>query len=148
MSSLAEKSELKLKQLKAKVEEEKKRIQIRKNKEESRKLIEKGKIIRESALSNWDKETLLGAMIEIKERSLEEESLHLWKKRGKERLDKNQNKQLIVSFKKEINEEVKILLKKMHFYWNRFRKEWYGKGKKAELSEKFKSLEIVIEEVS
>ena len=115
-------------------------------KQETKRLIEIGRIAARFELGTFDDLVLTGAFAEIQEKSRQPTLIDDWKKKG-ERLSSVSHYPLLISFEKEPNDKLKAELKDRRFKWNSFRKEWQGYGIKDEiekLTQEFKgSVEVV-----
>jgi len=145
------------------LEDKKKKIdeQIEKNILRKKNLLNKEKRQRAAKFSNIgrmayqanidqiDEQALFGAFLEIAEK-LSEEKLNHWKTIAKEFSQaKSKNSDLVfsISFLEEPDKEVKQKLKENKFMWNRFRKEFYGKGQKSEIENLLQGCKFKIEEI-
>ena len=144
------------------IEEERQRITLKKSRLEAkekllkqedrklhnRRLIEIGTIVSKAGVKDMDNNALLGALLEIKERSSNELTMKEWFENGRavfQKEIKEIGEALIISFNSEPSKEAKKRLKELRFAWNNFRKEWYGYGKKKELEDIFVGLGAIIE---
>jgi hypothetical protein len=144
-----------------KLEERKKRIddQIEKNllrkkmlvAQEKRKRASKfsdiGKIAYNANIDQLQDDELLGAFLEIA-KNISNAKLVEWKEQANE--FKNHRSKLMdqvfcISFLEEPTIEVKKQLKENKFTWNRFRKEYYGKGNQSEINEILENSKVKIE---
>ena len=128
----------KLVQKKLKLEKQGKLLASKERKIKLKRLIELGDLVSKSGLEELAAETLLGALLEIKTLSSDESATKKWAEAGKEHLkeDRTTNPQpLIVQFIAEPSSEIKNSLRTKKFRWNAFRQEWYGYGKKDEISQ-------------
>ena len=122
---------------KAKIEIREKLIKKRERKLKVSRFIEIGTMAARCGIDTLDDDQLIGAFIEIKERSKDHNAVKNWKKNGEEHLKKN-CLPLIISFANELDENMKKALKTLNFRWNSFRREWYGYGIKDELEKLIK----------
>jgi hypothetical protein len=148
MEKIRIKAEERIEKLKVKINAEQRKIILKKNKEEARSLVELGKLLKKTGLTEIDKLTLLGALNEIKEMSVDKANLVRWKESGAKNERSSKQNDLIVSFKESPTEEVKNKLKSFKFSWNKFRNEWYGKGIEKDLKNEFKNSGILVETLS
>jgi hypothetical protein len=143
MNDLDKKKEaLKLK--KSRIEHQERLLKLKERKNRTRLLIEVGGIASKAAIDHLNTNTLLGAFLEIKEKGKDEGVIKEWTRRGAETLDvdKQQNGEpLIVTFAKEPEKSVKGKLRGMGLRWNRFRREWQGFSKKAQLEKLLKGVD-------
>lgn len=134
---------------KASLERKEKMINELERKFRTKKLIEFGSLISKAGIDNLEFEALYGALLDIKEKSIDEPVIKTWIEKGSHALNHekvNQSQRLIISFSSEPSAEAKDLLKKMRFKWNIFRREWYGIGKKEQLVQLFNNAKIEIVE--
>lgn len=124
----------KLAQKKVAIEHKERILRLKERKLKTRRCIEVGSLASRYGIDQLDDETLMGMFSEIKERSQQSAVLDEWKKKGAE-LSTQQPSPLIISFLKEISDELKHSLKERKFKWNSFRKEWYGYGIKDEVED-------------
>jgi hypothetical protein len=124
-----------------KLERREKMLKEKERKIQTKKLIQSGELISMAQIEHLDPRALLGALLEIKEKSKDENTLKEWATRGQATLtrDRNENdQQLILLLDSEPSHEIKATLKRLKFKWNPFRREWYGLGKKEEIECIFK----------
>jgi hypothetical protein len=106
-------------------------LEERAKRKAAKQLIEVGKLAERVGITSLTIEELLGAFLELSEKSKRKDQLEEWKERasrynaGKV---ENEAMALIVQLKSSATQEVKNALKKLGFKWNDFRKEWYGYG--------------------
>ncbi len=122
----------KLAQKKVAIEHKEKLLKLKERKLKTRRFIEVGSMASKYGIDQLDDETLIGAFSEMKERSQQPALLAEWKQKGAE-FSTQHPSPLIVSFRKEISDELKDSLKERKFKWNHFRKEWQGYGIKEEV---------------
>lgn len=130
---------------KAKLEMRERMLKDKERKIRTKRLIQAGELISKAEIEHLDASALLGALLEIKEKSKNAKSIHEWSEKGKAVLAEDQAKgdqQLILSFESEFSPLTKSTLKSLKFKWNQFRKEWYGFGKKEEIYSIFKDQDI------
>lgn len=135
-------------QLMDKLEKKQKMLKEKGRKIHTRKLIKAGELISRAGIEHLDPTTLLGALLEIKERSLDENNIKSWSAKGEVLLirDKQDGIQpLILTFGAEPSTLAKSTLKNLKFKWNPFRKEWCGYGKKDEIESIFKDMAVKVE---
>lgn len=146
-----------------KLEEKKKKIneQIEKNLLRKKMLLAKEKRKRASKFNNIgrlayqanidqiDEQALFGAFIDIA-KSMNDEKILQWKKIANEFSNdqsKNYDQVFCISFLDEPSKEIKQKLKELKFTWNRFRKEYYGNGKKSDIEHLLKDCKFKLEEI-
>lgn len=146
-----------------KLEERKKKIdeQIEKNLLRKKMLLEKekrkraskftdiGRLAYRANIDQLDEQTLFGAFLEIA-KNINEEKLTRWKECADEFVksqSKNDNQVFCIYFEEEPIQEIKRKLKDYKFSWNRFRREYYGKGNRDEIENLLKDCKVKIEEI-
>jgi len=146
-----------------KIEERKKKIdeQIERNLKKKKLLLEKerkkrasrfkdiGKLAYRADIDQIDESALFGAFIEIA-KNINDDKLKQWKEIAYEFETQSNNsseKVFCISFLEDPSQEIKKILKENKFMWNRFRKEYYGKGIKIEIENLLKGFKIKIEEI-
>lgn len=122
----------KLAKKKAGIEFREKILKDKERKIKTRRFIQVGSIAAKFEIDGLDDETLVGAFAEMQERSKQGNTLAEWKQKGLD-LSETRLSPLIVSFAKEVSDEVKASLKEKRFKWNTFRKEWQGYGIREEI---------------
>lgn len=130
---------------KEKLEMREKLLRNKERKIQTKRLIQDGELISKAGIDHLDPNALLGALLEIKEKSKNEKSISEWSEKGKALLasHRSEGKQpLIVSFDSELLPITKSTLKSLKFKWNPFRKEWYGLGKKEDIESIFKDQRV------
>lgn len=116
---------------KSRLESKEKTIREKERKLKTKKLIEIGELATRAGLSEIDTEILFGAFLDVKEKSVQEQYLEIWKTLAEKAkiLQSSQNSQpLIISVHSTASASLKTTLKALKFKWNPFRKEWYGYG--------------------
>lgn len=132
---------------KSRLNQKEKILKDKERKHRTRKLIELGGLISKAELEHLNEATLLGALLEIKEK-LSNESINSWTLKGEKALqnDREINFQpLIISFETEPTLDIKNMLRENRFRWNAFRKEWYGHGKKDQMDQLLKNQRVTVE---
>ncbi len=133
---------------KAKIEAKEKLLKVKERQFKIRKFIELGELVCKTGIDALDMTILLGAFVEIQEKSTEHETLKSWAKKGQHFVEKEQASNdlpLIISFETDPPPDIKNTLKGLKFKWNAFRREWYGYGKKERLEELLKAFKATIE---
>ena len=143
MNELEKKKEaLKLK--KSRIEHQERLLKLKERKNRTRLLIEVGGVASKGGIDHLNTNTLLGAFLEIKEKEQEEGTLKRWTKKGAEALDRDKKKNgepLILTFAEEPEKKIKTEIRQAGLRWNRFRKEWQGFAKKAQLEKLLKGVD-------
>lgn len=153
MTSLSHQKE-KLERQKARLQSQEQKLKILERKKRTRRLIELGGLIVNAELDELNNNTLLGALLSLKQRlSKDEQITHEWTEQGAkafEASDPNndsvtETRPLVITFKTEPPRELKSQLRDLNFKWNPFRKEWYGYGNLHELKSLIKSANGTVE---
>ena len=150
MNDLEKKKEaLKLK--KSRIEHQERLLKLKERKNRTRLLIEIGGTAAKAGIDHLNTNILLGAFLEIKEKEKEEGTINRWTKKGAEAfdLDKEKNGEaIILTFESEPAKKVKTEIREAGLRWNRFRKEWQGYTKRANLEKLLKGTEHQIQTIS
>ena len=147
----------------SKLEEKKKKIdeQIEKQQRKKRLLLAKekgkraikfkdiGRIAYRANIDQMNETALLGAFLEISKNS-SEEKIKIWEEFAM-KFDRSQNDQsnrvFSIFFIEDPDKEIKNLLKDRKFIWNRFRKEFYGRGRKEDIEHILKGCKYNLAEI-
>lgn len=127
----------------------KKMLLAKEKKKRASKFSDIGRLAYQANIDQIDEQALLGAFIEIAE-NINEEKLNNWKKNAESFFQsKSKNSDIVysITFSEDPNAEVKQKLKEKKFSWNRFRKEFYGKGQKSEIEHLLNGTKFKIEEI-
>jgi len=130
--------------------EKEKALKEKENKKIQKTYAKLGALAKKAKIPELDEKALLGAFLEIADKSDKEEHLTNWRKLADNHKSKKSNQQgtpLIVTFLKHPDKTTREELKALGLKWNRFRGEYYGYGSKEELSKKFGSENVKIEVV-
>ena len=148
----------KLEERKKKVDEEIEKNLLRKKillTQEKKKRVAKfsqvGKLAYQANIDQLEETALLGAFLEIANAKENKEQLIEWKTQAEEFLSQQSKKSgqyISLSFLEEPSSEVKKSLKANKFYWNRFRKEFYGKAEKSHIENLLQGCKYKIEEIN
>lgn len=125
-------------------------IKLKEKKSLEKRFYELGKLLVKSNIFEFDDQLLLGAFIDIYERSQDENLRKQWVEKSKCFFRENSNNELsrlLVIFKNPPPDEIKSKLKQMKFKWNEFRGEYFGYGDKENLSKLLSGIECTIEEI-
>lgn len=109
-----------------------------------------GRLAAKADIDSMNEDEIFGAFLEIFERKNNEKNRDEWKEKTenfRKNRDKENNTPLAISFVENPKKEIKIRLREMNFQWNRFRKEFYGYGSKAVLSQVLKNCQYKVEVV-
>ena len=147
MNELEKKKEaIKLK--KSRLEQQERLLKVKERKKRTRLLIEIGGIAAKAGIDHLNMNTLLGAFLEVKGKMGDEGVVKRWTKRGAEALDLEQQQNgeaLIVTFAQEPEKQVKTQIREEGLRWNRFRKEWQGFARRAQLENLLKGMEYELQ---
>lgn len=147
-----EKQKLLLESSKEKIKQKEKMLKEKEKMSARATLSSLGQLFVKTKTSHLDPEILLGALLEIAERSNEKEILDGWMKRAQnytELSSKNsRGTPLAISFKSHPDVDIRTKLKELKFKWNGFRGEFYGFGDKTILQNLLQESACSIEEMS
>lgn len=109
-----------------------------------------GQLVAENGLDSFDRDTLLGALLEVKEKSGHADNLESWRERAKLALEKNIPNEVpvIVTFLTPPNKDVRAILKNSGLKWNPFRQEWQGFSNPTSLREALNTTDAGIQEIA
>lgn len=133
---------------KARLGKQEKLLRLKEKKLKTRRSIEIGKLAEKAGIDQLDSPTLLGAFLEIKERSVVAEARDLWIERAskfKQPVEQDEAQGLIISFPSPISDEIKTRLKQLRFWNHEHRKEWYGYGRRDEIAKALEGADPKIE---
>jgi hypothetical protein len=108
-----------------------------------------GRLAYQANIDQIDEQALLGAFLEIA-KNIDEDKINQWKANANEYLkaqSKSSAQVFSISFLEEPSLEIKQKLKENKFSWNRFRKEYYGKGQRSDIENLLKSSKFKLEEI-
>ncbi len=144
-----------LEEEKKKLEKKKKKLRIAEQiikevekRSKMRRLSEIGKLAQRAKIDEIDREILLGAFLEIAEKSSSPNLLETWKKKATEwqqKTEESYQEPLAISFQSEPNKKIRSILRENKFRWNSFRGEYCGLGKKEELEKLLSGTNVEIE---
>lgn len=147
-----EKQKSKLEDTKRKIKQREKMLKEKEKMASQNVLIDLGKLFVKAQISHLDHDSLLGALIEISEKSKDEKNLLSWKEKSKQQIENdlktNQGNPITIKFENPPAKEIKEQLRNMDFKWNRFRGEYYGFGEKTGLSNLLENQKCKIEIIS
>jgi hypothetical protein len=153
VTSLSHQKE-RLERQKARLQSQEQKLKTLERKQRTRRLIELGGLIVKAELEELNNNTLLGALLSLKQDMMRNEAiLSEWTEQGAiafEALDQNQSTgtdktPVVITFNSEPPRELKCSLRDLNFKWNPFRKEWYGYGNIHELRSFIKSAHGTVE---
>ncbi|MEM7175140.1 MAG: conjugal transfer protein TraD [Chlamydiota bacterium] len=125
-------------------------LKEKERKQRTKSLIKLGALIAKAKLDSFEKEEILGALLEIKEKSEDKEMLAKWKEKGTAIFESEKEKSgqaIIIRFPEAPSTMVRKKLKDNKFRWNAWRKEWQGRGNREELEKLFENDHAQIESV-
>lgn len=148
-TTLDEKKE-RLEKQKARLVSKEQKIKALERKKELKKAISLGQLLIENGLDEFDRTILLGALLEIKDRSGRAEDLESWRIRAALHIEENKIAQsaVIVTFQTSPNKNIQSILKGNGLKWNPFRQEWQGYSHLSSLEESLKNCGANIQVVS
>lgn len=149
-SNIIEKRKQKLERLKRVIQQQDNLIKLQERKARTRKLIEWGGLVAKAGLDDFDANTLLGALVDIKEQATSNpKMLDHWSNHGGAlfNLDQQNKKAVIVSFKDTVDSDLKLSLRSLGLKWNIIRQEWQGYSDLRKLKELLQETSASIEEV-
>jgi len=131
---------------KQKLKEQEKMIKNQEKISQTKRFSELGRLAYKAKLDSLDEKVLLGAFLEIAEKSQDNKSIQAWIERSeKVKNDTTCLKRILISFRTVPSQKIKDQLKKINFRWNSFRGEYYGRGTKDDLTNLLKGLDVSIE---
>lgn len=142
-----------------KLEEKKKELEIKKKtleekerrknyKRKEKRYIEIGKLAEKANIFNFEKDVLLGAFLEISEKSNSDEQINRWKERVESQNKVERDKTPIsISFNEDPTKKEKSIMKEISFQYNKFRKEFYGYGYFEEIQNLVKDFQCKVEKL-
>lgn len=148
--NLLEKRKKALEQKKNRLKEIEATLNAQERKRRTRHLIELGGLIAKAKVDDWSSNTLLGALLELKEKEKDKKQMDAWAHKGgsafaKEKPSKNP---VIVKFEEKPSSEIRSSLRILGLKWNALRQEWGGYTDIQELKSLLKSQKATIEELS
>jgi len=137
-SNILERKKLSLEIKKCKIKQLEASVKTAERKARTRQLIELGGLVSKAGLDSFDTNTLLGALLEVSEKSSDKKILNAWTHKGGIAFnqEKSQKVAVTISFTEKPTSEIRVALKDLGLKWNPLRKEWEGYAEK----EKFESL--------
>ncbi len=153
MTSLSHQKE-RLDRQKARLQSQEQKLKTLERKQRTRRLIELGGLIVKAELEELNNNTLLGALLSLKQHMTNTETIiSEWTEQGAKAFEASVQNEgavtdtlpLVITFKTEPPRELKSQLRDLNFKWNPFRKEWYGYGNIHELKSLIKPANGTIE---
>jgi Conjugal transfer protein TraD len=129
----------------------KKILLTQEKKKRTAKFSQVGKLAYQANIDQLEETALLGAFLEIAKAKENEEQIIKWQIQAEEFLNQQSKKSgqyVSIYFLEEPSSEVKKSLKVNKFYWNRFRKEFYGKAEKSYIENLLQGCKYKIEEIN
>lgn len=134
---------------KKELQDKEKRIREKELQNQKKRYIEIGRLAYKAKIDHIDESSLLGAFLEIAEKSSLAEVLQQWKKKStKIPNSATQNTPLSIKFTISPSVEIKAILKAQKFRWHSFRGEYYGNGNQGEIEKLLKGIPCKIEVLS
>lgn len=151
MGSL-EKEKIKLENSKEKIRIKEKLLKEKERMSNRATINSLGHLFVKTKLSHLDSEILLGALLEIAEKSNDEEALIAWRQKSQHHQKARagvDEPRVTISFKEQpkLTQEIKTKLKEMKFKWNEFRGEYYGLGNREVLQKLLENYACNIENI-
>ena len=109
-----------------KLEAKLKKLKEKERKNKVKSLIALGKLFQQAKLDHLDQNTLLGALIQLKQQANNSEICKQWKDLGQRQEIKEEKIPFSISFYSTPSKTTINNLRQHGFKWNRFRQEWYG----------------------
>lgn len=126
-------------------------LEERAKRKAAKRLTAIGKLAEGVGITSLTLEELLGAFLDISEKSNRKDQLEEWRERAgrySARQVENEAMALIVQLKDSATQEVKTVFKSLGFKWNDFRKEWYGYGVETSVRSALDGIEFELTKVS
>lgn len=147
MTDIEEKKK-RLEQDKARLQRMAQKIRSEERKKQTQQLIHLGKIVKDAGLGSVDPSALLGAFLEIKERSKEPSTLNGWRAKADLEEQAVEDKvAVVVSFPSQPERNERQILKSHGLKWNDFRQEWQGHCNREKLAKDLNNSKARIEEI-
>ena len=150
MATAIDEKKKKLALKKARIAMQEQLIKEKERKQRTKNLIKLGALIAKAKMDSFEKEEILGALLEIKEKSEDEAIRKKWKEKGSAIFEAEKEKTgqaIIIKFAEMPLTQVRKKLKEHKFRWNAWRKEWQGIGNREELEKIFENDHAHIETV-
>jgi Conjugal transfer protein TraD len=148
MTNTLEEKKKKLNEKIEKYELKKKLLEAKEKKKRASKFSEIGRLANQANIDHLDEQTLLGAFLEIAK--MQNNKLKQWQEIATEfKTQQSQTSDQVFSiyFEEEPSKEVRKKMKELKFIWNRFKREYCGRGKKEDLENLLKGIKVKIEEI-
>jgi hypothetical protein len=131
------------------LKEQESKIKIKERKQRTRQLIQFGGLVDKVSLSHLSTSQLLGALIEIKSQSEDDENLKRWTQLGDDEFNRNKTdsdkeKPITIKFNEEPEVAIRKKLRSFGMRWNSVRKEWEGISDPERIQEELKGVEGMI----
>lgn len=148
MTTTLEDKKKKLAEKIEKFELQKKMLEAKERKKRVSKFHEIGKLANKAGIDGLDEQILLGAFLEIAK--ARQEKHNQWKEQAQsfyDSLPKDAAQVFSIYFVEEPPPQIKNHLKKRKFIWNRFKREYCGRGNLEDLTNLLHGLNVKIEEI-
>lgn len=148
--NIIEKRKKALEQKKNRLKEMEATLNAQERKRRTRHLIELGGLMAKAKVDGWNPNTLLGALLELKEKEKDKKQIEAWTQKGGAAFakDKPFKTPVIVKFEDKPSPEVRSSLRSFGLKWNALRQEWGGYTDIQELQTLIKDQKATIEELS
>ena len=132
MTESAEAKKTKLEQMRARLAAEEVKLKIKASKQQTKDLIDLGKLVTKAGLTALPSDALYGALLFLKEELSTQDSddlLKTWVKIAQTAAEEEKKSftGVIIIFESEVPQEIRAHLKHHGLKWNSLRKEWYGR---------------------
>ncbi len=148
MTNKLEEKKQKLNEKIEKISIQKKLLEGKEKKKRAAKYVEIGRLANKANIDQLDEEILFGAFLDIAKS--QKDKLKQWKDSADE-FNKSQLKLsdqvFSIYFEEEPGKEIKKHMKEGKFIWNRFKREYCGRGNRQELESLLKGHKAKIEEI-
>lgn len=125
-------------------------VKLMERKSRTRRLIELGGLIAKAGLDDLESNALLGALLEIKERTEDVKVVKAWAHKGGAAFAKENNDKspVIVKFESKPDEEIRYKIRELGLKWNAIRQEWQGYVFLHNLKETLRNQKASISQIS
>lgn len=127
-TNLLEKRKKSIEQRKNRLKQLENSVNVLARKKRTRHLIEIGGLVAKARLDDWNSNTLLGALLSLKEQEPNKTKMDAWSHAGGAAFasEKNPKTGVIVKFTSQPKDDIGTSLKSLGLKWNSLRKEWEG----------------------
>jgi hypothetical protein len=118
-------------------------------KKRTRHLIEIGGLVAKAKLDAWNANTLLGALLSLKDQESDTSKMDAWTHTGGALFasEKNHKTAVIVKFTSHPEDDIRASLKSLGLKWNSLRKEWEGYALLPQLKEMLGDSEVEVRKI-